>query len=426
MKTILRAFAILCVFGIISIAWFALGAVMMKRTHDQSVGSRDRAADLWGSAQNQSAPKVSWNIATETATEPSTDLSATSADPASSDVNVDLRLDQRLKGLVWLSLYDVGFDATYRFKNTHDTSSRGDVTFHLPDPSAIYDALAVEVDGEPIREISPRSGVLTIPVEAGPDETREVRISYKSRGIGSWMYRPTTGQSLRDFHLRMTTNFDAIDFPAQTLSPSEKTEVAGGVALAWNFDHIVSGYGMGMIMPTRIQPGELAQSLSFSAPISLMFFFLVLSVLAKLRHLDIHPINYFFLGAAFFAFHLLFAYSVDHLPIAIAFALSSVVSVAMVTSYLRLVVSPRFAFVEAGLAQLVYLIGFSLAHFLDGFTGLTLTVLSIATLFLLMLLTGRVRWSAILDSRSDAVDPLQADGTAVAATALSSATTRSF
>ena len=42
---------------------------------------------------------------------------------------------------------------------------------------------------------------------------------------------------------------------------------------------------------------------------------------------------------------------------------------------LRLVVSARFAFVEAGLAQIVYLIGFSLAHFWDGFTGLTVTVL---------------------------------------------------
>ena len=57
---------------------------------------------------------------------------------------------------------------------------------------------------------------------------------------------------------------------------------------------------------------------------------------------------------------------------------------------------PRFAFVEAAIAQIVYLVGFSLAHFWDGFTGLTVTVLSIATLFLLMQLTGRIRWSGAL------------------------------
>ena len=71
---------------------------------------------------------------------------------------------------------------------------------------------------------------------------------------------------------------------------------------------------------------------------------------------------------------------------------ATVVSVVLVTTYLRLVVSARFAFVEAALAQLVYLVDFSLAHFWEGFTGLTVTVLAIATLFVLMQLTGRVRW----------------------------------
>ena len=56
-------------------------------------------------------------------------------------------------------------------------------------------------------------------------------------------------------------------------------------------------------------------------------------------------------------------------------------------------------FVEATLAQLVYLIGFSLAHFWDGFTGLTVTCLSILTLFILMQLTGRIRWSEALSAR---------------------------
>ena len=59
-------------------------------------------------------------------------------------------------------------------------------------------------------------------------------------------------------------------------------------------------------------------------------------------------------------------------------------------------VSSRFALREAALAQLVYLIGFSLAHFFEGFTGLTVTVLAIVTLFVLMQLTGRVRWSEVL------------------------------
>lgn len=45
---------------------------------------------------------------------------------------------------------------------------------------------------------------------------------------------------------------------------------------------------------------------------------------------------------------------------------------------------------------MIYLVGFGLAHFADGFTGLTITVLSIGTVFLLMLLTGRIKWSEVL------------------------------
>jgi inner membrane protein involved in colicin E2 resistance len=126
----------------------------------------------------------------------------------------------------------------------------------------------------------------------------------------------------------------------------------------------------------------------------------VIFVLATLRKIDIHPINYFFLAGAFYAFHLLFAYTVNHLTVESAFVLCSCVSVFLVVSYLRLVVSASFALREAALAQVVYLIGFSLAHFWEGFTGLTVTVLAIVTLFALMQLTGRVRWSDVMSART--------------------------
>ena len=95
----------------------------------------------------------------------------------------------------------------------------------------------------------------------------------------------------------------------------------------------------------------------------------------------------------------MFAYTADHLPVEAAFALASVVSVGLVVSYLRLAVGSRFAFVEAGVAQVLYQVGFALAHFWDGLTGLTITVLGVVTLFALMQLTGRIRWSEALKRR---------------------------
>jgi inner membrane protein involved in colicin E2 resistance len=145
-------------------------------------------------------------------------------------------------------------------------------------------------------------------------------------------------------------------------------------------------------MPQKLQPGPLAGQISFFAPVSLFFFFFLIFIITTLRGIDLHPMNYFFLAAAFFSFHLLLAYLVDHISIHFAFVVCSLVSIFLVVSYLRLVVGLRFAAFEAGLAQLIYLVLFSYAFFFQGFTGLAITIGSIVTLFVVMQMTGRIRW----------------------------------
>ncbi len=132
---------------------------------------------------------------------------------------------------------------------------------------------------------------------------------------------------------------------------------------------------------------------ALQAPVSLFFFFFLMFIITTMRNIDLHPMNYFFLATAFFAFHLLLAYLVDHISIHAAMAIASVVSVALVVSYLRLVVGMRFAALEAGTAQLIYLVLFSYAFFWKGYTGLAITVIAIITLFVVMQATGRIRWS---------------------------------
>jgi len=156
---------------------------------------------------------------------------------------------------------------------------------------------------------------------------------------------------------------------------------------------LLSGYQIGMIMPEKLQPGPLAGRISLFAPVSLFFFFFLVFIITTIRGVDIHPMNYFFLAAAFFAFHLLMAYLVDHISIHRSFAIAAIVSLALVISYMRLVAGPRFALVECGLAQLVYLVLFSYAFFFKGYTGLAVTIGSVLTLFVVMQMTGRIKWS---------------------------------
>ncbi|MCL6580420.1 MAG: inner membrane CreD family protein [Firmicutes bacterium] len=243
---------------------------------------------------------------------------------------------------------------------------------------------------------SPTEGV-------GPGETLALTVAYRSRGLDRWTYRlgPEVAQ-VRDFTLVVETDFKDVDFPARTLSPTAKEETPDGWRLTWRHENLISGFEVGVEMPHRLNPGPLAAKVSFFAPVCLLFFFFVIFVLSVLRNVNLHPMHYFFLAAAFFSFHLLFAYLVDHIDLHLAFAIAAATSVALVVSYLRVVVGPRFAFVEAGLAQLVYLVLFSYTQFLKGFTGLAVTVASVLTLFVLMQATARVDWEKVFAGQEHA------------------------
>jgi len=159
-------------------------------------------------------------------------------------------------------------------------------------------------------------------------------------------------------------------------------------------------------LPNRLNPGPLASRITFFAPVSLLFFITVVVVLGVLSGRSLHPMNYFFLSAAFFAFHLLLAYLVDHVNIHAAFLIASATSIALVVSYLRLVGGARFAFLQAGVAQLVFLVLFSYAFFFEGYTGLTVTVGSVITLFILMQATARVDWSEVFARKPPQLPPI--------------------
>jgi hypothetical protein len=282
----------------------------------------------------------------------------------------------------------------YAFQNT--TGSSQGVTFRmdLPTAEAIYDGLVLAVDGVPLELVSEKNsvhGFATVP----PGRTAALSVSYHSQGLDSWRY--SFGRDvapLRDFRLRMTTDFKEIDFSNNTLSPtSKRLTTNGGWELVWDYKNLLSGNQIAMLMPEKLQPGPLAGRISFFAPVSLLFFFFLIFIITTMRGIELHPMNYFFLAASFFSFHLLLAYLVDHISIHVAFVICSLVSIFLVVSYLRLVVGLRFAAVEAGLTQLVYLVLFSYAFFFKGYTGLTISIVSILTLFVVMQMTGRIRWA---------------------------------
>ena len=399
-----RITAIVFIFICTSVAWAILGATLFSRTYDSGSISSEQVESLWGTAQNQTPPTASYKT-TFTRQQAGVEMGVavvrtisedqiTELPLESSKINVDLDLQHRQKGLLWYSTYKVRFSGVYGFRNTSDKEQTVDFKLQFPTAQAIYDDLTFTVNGNN-GPVTNQKGAAITSVKLAAGDTAQLIVSYRSQGLDKWCYSFGSADvaQVRDFTLRMNTNFKDIDFPENTLSPSEKTETSNGWDLNWSYKSLLSGYQIAMVMPEKLQPGPLAGRISFFAPVSLFFFFFLMLIITTMRGIDLHPMNYFFLAAAFFAFHLLLAYLVDHISIHAAFAISALVSVFLVVSYLRLVVGIGFASREAALAQIVYLVLFSYAFFLKGFTGLAITIGSILTLFVVMQITGRVRWT---------------------------------
>lgn len=403
MSTIKRITAILCIFVVTTIAWMVLGATIFQRTYGQDETLKSRVSSTWGTAQVQSPPSASYQQVSRTLQEvydhgrktnkwvettQQIDLS-----PMATSADVALQLSHRQKGLLWYSTYKILFAGEYTFHNPSRQEQQVTFKFPFPAEQAIYDDVVMVVDGAPVEFKNERNAAHAI-VPVGAEKAVVLKVSYASQGMDSWRYRFSDEiAQVRDFHLKMTTNFKDIDFPDNTLSPSDKQETADGWRLDWSYKNLVSGYQIGMTMPEKLQPGPLAGRISLFAPVSLFFFFFLVFIITTIRGSDLHPMNYFFLAAAFFAFHLLMAYLVDHMSIHYSFLIAALVSLGLVISYMRLVAGARFALLECGLAQFVYLVLFSYAFFFRGYTGLAITIGSIATLFVVMQMTGRINWS---------------------------------
>jgi inner membrane protein CreD len=401
--------AIIIIYIGAAVGWSILGTTIFSRTYSFDESLKGRVASIWGAPHVQKPPtatttkeitkKVEVTEGGKTVFRSEKDYVVKPLELEGSKIAVGLDLEHRQKGLLWYSTYKVGFAADYFLKNTTE-EEKVDLVVNLPTPQASYDEVVITVDGAVVpftNEKSSLRGAARIP----QGQTAVLTVKYRSQGLDSWRYHFGDGVAqVRNFRLKMVTNFRDIDFPDNTLAPTAKNETENGWELTWESKNLLSGFQIGMILPERLQPGPLAGRISYFAPVSLLFFFFLMFIIATLRKIDLHPMNYFFLACAFFSFHLLLAYLVDHISIHVGFVICSIVSLGLVISYLRLVVGLRFAAVEAGLAQLIYLVLFSYAFFFKGFSGLAVTIGSIITLFVVMQLTGRIRWSETFSSRT--------------------------
>jgi hypothetical protein len=413
--TVRRLVAIAVIFVGASLAWATLGSSLLARAGEFDQRLEQEVEALWGRPHRQAGP-VAQMLRPESQTE-TVETTRAGAPPIREEVTrpvireiplalqrtraqVDIDLEQRQRGLLWYPTYTVAFGADYEFSNPDTETRTLRIRFPLPAEDALLDDFVFSLDGRQLTPSADASKEIVGETQAAAGATVTLHVSYRSRGMRRWTYAfaPSGAMQVRQFELAMRTSFPDVDFPAGTLSPDTLTRRADGADLVWRFENLISGQGIGIEMPERINPGPFAARVTFFAPVSLLFFLTVMVIAGATSGPALHPMHYWFISAAFFAFHLLLAYLVDHVNLHLAFAIAALTSVTLVVTYIRAVTGATRLVVTTGAAQIVFLVLFSYAFFLEGFTGLTITIGAIVTLFVLMQATARVAWEEVLQS----------------------------
>ena len=381
-------FATLGIIICTAVAWFILATTLSQRTEQSSAAMRSEVSGVWGPELCQEHPEAWFET-------PNAPGGKACVLPSTSKVEVNLHYDPKRRGLIWHRTYDVAFKGSYTFTNPTKIAQTLYLSFPFPESAKGLKHSEVRLgdDDEKANTLPDSRGRVIRAVLLAASSSITLNAGYETRGSDSWKYHFPDNRRIAGFDLSMKTDFTEINFPVGTGSAGPRKESADGFNLEWNYPDDLAAPSIGMDMPKRLNAGPVASRIAFFAPVSLLLFVTVGLLIAGIKRIPLHPMHVFFVAAGFFAFHLLFAYLVDLLPLVASFTVAAVSSLLLVCGYLRLVGGAPLFKISLP-AQALYLILFSASFFFDGLTGITLTILSVLTLALLMALTAKLDWRA--------------------------------
>jgi hypothetical protein len=305
------ALSIVCVlFGTVALVRVYLHRVVaqFQRTHGRVTEANYQAIQtIWGTSQEQRElqfdlfweQEVTERIESEDVTRAAVLRKRTvrhdiTENPfLSARHEVVLRQNPRKKGSALYGGYDTDCRFTYELRNPADRELNSVLRFPLPSETAVYDGLVATLNGvDVLPQMQIRDGALLLAREVQANETLDLMIAFRSRGMSYWYFQVMEPREIRDFTftLKLPNLPKAnLNFPEGCMTPTDIQESTDGrgTILTFRLDHAITSKGMGISMPTVSQPGEKTQAvLSECEPAWLLVFaMLVLGLtLAEARH----------------------------------------------------------------------------------------------------------------------------------------------
>ncbi len=430
--SIKKLIAVAVIFLGFSIAWMILGGVNQSRTWDYTQKSLKRLQNAYGGPLKINPPLIYYEIIRQKKGQVNGFETVSSytekefIDPSRTNVEINLKLERKKIGNLWFPVFIAAYQGEYEYNiESVPEEARSQPLFLVPglnSSESIYRSIEMKINDMTVQPLSKLVSNTPIELRSKMDSAGNVKVNYfyETTGIDYILYelagkyeplKKTIQQDnnsrayrerltrLDNFNVKLTADFRIYDFPGQTIPPTKRKQFGQKNEFIWQFDKTVTGKNIGLIVPKEINPGEIAARISFFAPVSLLFFFVVMIIFGILVKRKLHPMHYFFLAATFLSFHLMFSYSADHISMYSAFGIASIVSCLLTFSYLVRFNEWKYATISMSL-QLLYLIVFSWSFFYKsttglGITGLIVTIVSVITLFVLMQLTAKLDWKSV-------------------------------
>ncbi len=387
-----RIAIVISIFILASISWAVLGSATLARSKTFLGRLASQVENLWGVSLTQQAPSLAIII-------PGKDQVRWIM-PSSNTIKACIQTDYRKKGLIWYPTYICSFDGNYTINNTEETAQKVRLHFDFPSSEGTYNEFSLLINGkkQPC-SVNTVDGISEI-LEISPGETCSFRITYTTRGLKQWQYQPDQHAGrIQNLEFILNTNFEDIDYVEGGLSPMSAEKSGDGMQMVWNASDLITSQPIGIVVPEKLNPGPIATRITFFAPVCLLFFFILVATIQILYQLKIHPMNYLFVAAGFFAFHLLLAFMVGLLNINLAFIIAAIVSIFLVTVYLKMALGREFPWKLATAGQFFFLVLFSYSFFFKGVTGLTVAIGAVVTLGILMKVTAHLDWEEVFANR---------------------------
>lgn len=360
------------VYVALTAAWLALASSLEQR-HD-SVQDRLRSAvsGLWGQAQTTQCPFLPDGPAMDSAT-----------------LQVDLTMEYRKKGHSWYSVYTALVAGEYALP---PEAAGKTLKLSLPAGAGMLNQFALQLDGREVTDYSQSGDAVEIPIPE--NGAQKLTVKHESQGSESWWFNFSQAPRIpKNLDLTLVTNFDEVDFPDGSVSPTLSKKQEQGWCFQWSYDRLLSGGSVGVELPRKRDDGRTLIDICRYGPLGLLLFFGALTLSALDGKKEIHPIHLTLLGCAYFSFHILFVYLADVIPLVVALAVSTAVTTFIIAAYTRRVYGTPFSTQRVIPALALYLLLYSSAFMIEGFKGLPLVALLVLTLHLAMQLSTRLEMS---------------------------------